>query len=137
MGQYNFGVGAPPISVYFSGDWDVRWGYGLFTHGHLSEGKNVLSIVFGLWLALLLEGKQGWRRSWPPERGLVDEVRNPWDDQGPPKRDRTFPHDGKVTHGQLGKATLGHLGKVAHGHLGARNIDEQNQGTSTIGAVLF
>ncbi|CAJ1337930.1 unnamed protein product [Effrenium voratum] len=25
-------------------------------------GKNVLSIVFGLWLALLLEGKQGWRR---------------------------------------------------------------------------
>ena len=26
MGSY-FGVGAPPILVYFSGDWDVHWGY--------------------------------------------------------------------------------------------------------------
>ena len=24
-----FGVGAPPILVYFSGDWDVDWGYDL------------------------------------------------------------------------------------------------------------
>ena len=23
---YNFGVGAPPILVYFSGDWEVHWG---------------------------------------------------------------------------------------------------------------
>ena len=30
---YNFGVGAPPILVYFSGDWDVHWGHGLLTHG--------------------------------------------------------------------------------------------------------
>ena len=22
--------------TYFSGDWDVQWGYGLLTHGHLS-----------------------------------------------------------------------------------------------------
>ena len=29
---YHFGVGAPPILVYFSGDWDVQWGYGLLTH---------------------------------------------------------------------------------------------------------
>ena len=32
MGQnqwYHFGVGAPPILVYFSGDWDVHWGYDL------------------------------------------------------------------------------------------------------------
>ena len=38
MGQnqwYHFGVGAPPIVVYFSGDWDVHWGYGLLTHGHV------------------------------------------------------------------------------------------------------
>ena len=27
------GVGAPPILVYFSGDWDVHWGYGILTHG--------------------------------------------------------------------------------------------------------
>ena len=29
----HFGVGAP-ILVYFSGDWDVHWGYGILTHGH-------------------------------------------------------------------------------------------------------
>ena len=26
---YLFEVGAPPMSVYFSGDWDVHWGYDL------------------------------------------------------------------------------------------------------------
>ena len=26
-----FGVGAPPILVYFSGDWDVHWKYGILT----------------------------------------------------------------------------------------------------------
>ena len=25
-GWYHFGIGAPPILVYFSGDWDVYWG---------------------------------------------------------------------------------------------------------------
>ena len=25
-----------PILVYFSGDWDVHWGYGLLTHGQVS-----------------------------------------------------------------------------------------------------
>ena len=33
---YHFGVGAPPILVYLSGDWDVHWGYGVLTHGHLT-----------------------------------------------------------------------------------------------------
>ena len=33
----HFGVGAPPSLVYFSGDWDVHWGYGLLTHGHLDS----------------------------------------------------------------------------------------------------
>ena len=40
MGQnqwYHFGVGAPPSLVYFSGDWDVHWGYGLLTHGHVEK----------------------------------------------------------------------------------------------------
>ena len=31
----HFGVGAPPILVYFSGDRDVHWGYGVLTHGHV------------------------------------------------------------------------------------------------------
>ena len=34
---YHFGVGAPPILVHFSGDWDVHWGYGILTHGHISD----------------------------------------------------------------------------------------------------
>ena len=34
--RYHFGVGAPPILVHFSGDWDVRSGYGFLTHGHVS-----------------------------------------------------------------------------------------------------
>ena len=29
---YHLGVGAPPILVDFSGDWDVHWGYGVLTH---------------------------------------------------------------------------------------------------------
>ena len=32
---YHFGVGAPPILVHFSGDWDVHWGYDILTHGHM------------------------------------------------------------------------------------------------------
>ena len=32
---YHFGVGAPPILLYFSGDWDVYWGDVVLTHGHL------------------------------------------------------------------------------------------------------
>ena len=35
-----FGVGAPPILVYFSGDWDVHWGYGILTHGHFAVSLN-------------------------------------------------------------------------------------------------
>ena len=35
---YHFGIGAPPILVYFSGDWDVHWGYRMLTRGHMSEG---------------------------------------------------------------------------------------------------
>ena len=34
---YHFGVGAPPILVYFSGDWDVQRGYGILTHGHMEQ----------------------------------------------------------------------------------------------------
>ena len=30
-----FGVGAPPILVYSTGDWDVHWGYGTLTHGQV------------------------------------------------------------------------------------------------------
>ena len=32
---YHFGVGAPPILVYFSRDWDVHWGYGILSHSHM------------------------------------------------------------------------------------------------------
>ena len=33
---YHFGVGAPPILVYFSGDWDAHWGCGVLTNGQMS-----------------------------------------------------------------------------------------------------
>ena len=38
MGSH-FVVGefATPFRTYFSGDWDVRWGYGILTHGHISQ----------------------------------------------------------------------------------------------------
>ena len=42
---YQFGVGAPPILVFFSGDWDVHWGNGLLTHDHMGAK---------LWLLLTL-----------------------------------------------------------------------------------
>ena len=35
MGSH-FGVGAQPILVYFSGDWDVHWGYRILTHGNIN-----------------------------------------------------------------------------------------------------
>ena len=37
---YHFGVGAPPMFVYFKGLWDVHWGYGSLTHGHISLGDS-------------------------------------------------------------------------------------------------
>ena len=41
VGQNHFGVGAPPILVHFSGDWDVHWGHGLLAHGHMKGTKRV------------------------------------------------------------------------------------------------
>ena len=42
---YHFGIGAPPILVYFSGDWDVHWGYAILTHGHVKS--NVFLVEAG------------------------------------------------------------------------------------------
>ena len=36
---YHFGVGAAPILVYFSGDWDGHCEYGILTHGQMSNLK--------------------------------------------------------------------------------------------------
>ena len=35
---YHFGVGVPPILVYFSGDWDVHSGYGIFDPWPCGQG---------------------------------------------------------------------------------------------------
>ena len=40
---HHFLVGAPPILVYFSGDWDVHWGYGLLTHGHIASTPEIIA----------------------------------------------------------------------------------------------
>ena len=34
---YHVGAGAPPILVYFSGDWDVHWVYAILSHRHFGE----------------------------------------------------------------------------------------------------
>ena len=44
---YHFGVGAPPILDYFSGDWDVHWGYRLLTHGHIFQPLAVTGSGYG------------------------------------------------------------------------------------------
>ena len=36
---YHSGVGAPPILVYFSGDWDVHWGTGFDPWPHALKQK--------------------------------------------------------------------------------------------------
>ena len=44
----------PPILVYFRWDWDVHWGYGLLTHGHIGCGPispddfRVLTVLFNV-----------------------------------------------------------------------------------------
>ena len=32
---FHFGVGTTHFRTYFSGDWDVHWGYGILTHSHI------------------------------------------------------------------------------------------------------
>ena len=39
---YDFGVGAPPILVYFSGDWDVHWVNGDIDPWPYEEGHELL-----------------------------------------------------------------------------------------------
>ena len=34
---YHFGIGAPPILVYFGGDWGVHWQYEVLTLGHMAQ----------------------------------------------------------------------------------------------------
>ena len=42
---YHLGVGkfTTHFRTYFSWSWDVHWGYGIFTHGHIGIG-----VLFGL-----------------------------------------------------------------------------------------
>ena len=40
--HFGWQVSLPPIlEPFFSGDWDVHWGYGLLTHGHMAMGHNL------------------------------------------------------------------------------------------------
>ena len=39
---YHFGVGAPPVLDYFTGHWDVDWGYGVLTHGHMPRPNPII-----------------------------------------------------------------------------------------------
>ena len=44
MGSH-FGVGAPPMLLYFSGFWDVHWGCWILTHGHVGSRKTAQGAV--------------------------------------------------------------------------------------------
>ena len=47
---YHFGVGAPHILVYFSGDWDVHWGYGMAIWHHFGGGLFSFAVrLLGEW----------------------------------------------------------------------------------------
>ena len=74
----HFGIGAPPILVYFSGDWDVHWGYGVLTHGQMLALKCrnwncscsfVLSIACSRFSA-----DRPRHRSWLPRLRRSDEA---------------------------------------------------------------
>ena len=57
---WHFGAGAPPILVYFSGGWDVHWGYGLSTHGRLNSG--VSCVLQGVAFTKGSPTRVSWRR---------------------------------------------------------------------------
>ena len=58
---YHVGVSAPPFLVYFSGEWDVHWGYRLLTHGHMRNHGSVPGAGFGhFWLGEVMAQKNGW-----------------------------------------------------------------------------
>ena len=40
-------LGAPPILVYVSGDWDVP-GYGILTHGQMGVGQHLDTTFWGV-----------------------------------------------------------------------------------------
>ena len=70
---YHFGVGAPPTFVYFSGDWDVYWGYRVLTYGHVAWASFVLRVrdLFPGGLAVHLEVVAGLCRPAADTPGVV------------------------------------------------------------------
>ena len=46
--------------AYFSGDWDVHWGYGVWSHGHIVQVAIVFAELFAYHWGVFFGGK--WRR---------------------------------------------------------------------------
>ena len=69
---YHFGVGAPPILVYFSGDWDVHWGYDL----DFDPWPFSLEPAWGPpacpWQVTEINPAQGWPTAYQSVFGLKD-----------------------------------------------------------------
>ena len=60
---YHLGVGAPPILVYFSWDWDVHWGLtGVLTHGHVCPLDVVSPFSLGARPVINFIGADQWPR---------------------------------------------------------------------------
>ena len=67
VGQIRFGTPfwdrlLTRFRTYFSGDWDVHWGYGVFTHGYM--GDPVLLFLLGLVFELGVPWLVGWLFGW-------------------------------------------------------------------------
>ena len=72
------------LRTYFSGDWDVHWGYGILTHGHLSPPlfctkakKEPLAVTwtsryFRSYLQAHCKPKP-FRGTWSPTRSALDD----------------------------------------------------------------
>ena len=87
-GQYHVGVGAPPMLCYSSLDWDVHWGYGLLTHGHMALEGCMQLIVVSTLLCVAVFGGPWARRA--ELRACLSCCLIPWVEQRPSRR-TTFP----------------------------------------------
>ena len=62
MGSHFGGIGefTTHVRTYLGGDWDVHWGYGLLTHGQVTQDQRVESASFFFQLGFSNSEPQTW-----------------------------------------------------------------------------
>ena len=68
---YHFGVGAPPVLVYFSEDWDVHWGYDLEFDPLPCNKKAGTTIQNGSWFPFKTNEKKKDTRGTNSKKGRL------------------------------------------------------------------